>query len=47
MQCASASLAFTESDLSGIQTKSGIKKKNTKMHRNFYLRFLVLAAIKG
>lgn len=46
MQGASACLAFMESDLSGIQTKSGIKKK-AKMHRTFYLGFLVLADIKG
>lgn len=30
MQGASACLAFMESDLSGIQTKSGIKKKKPK-----------------
>lgn len=47
MQGASACLAFMESDLSGIQTKSGIKKKKAKMHRTFYLGFLVLADIKG
>lgn len=40
MQGASASLAFTESDLSGIQTKSGIKKKNHQNAQKFLSEIL-------